>query len=86
MMNGEDGHLESTSGYTDMPNRKVNDMKDIYTDHILKKMESWKIPKTLRTIACSMLKAGILNDIGYTDNVSGAPQGGYYHRCLPMPH
>lgn len=49
---------------------------NISHETILKKMCSWKIPKTLRMILLRMLKAGISSDTGYTDSVSGTPQGG----------
>jgi RNA-directed DNA polymerase len=49
---------------------------NINHETILKKMESWKIPKMLRMIVWRMLKAGIISDTGYTNSVSGTPQGG----------
>jgi RNA-directed DNA polymerase len=49
---------------------------NINHETILKKMESWKMPKMLRMIVWRMLKAGIISDTGYTNSVSGTPQGG----------
>ena len=39
-------------------------------------MAEWKIPKSIREIVRSMLKAGITSETGYQQSYEGTPQGG----------
>jgi RNA-directed DNA polymerase len=49
-----------------------------HIDHnsILNQMAEWKIPKSIREIVRSMLKAGITSETGYQQSYEGTPQGG----------